>query len=158
MTTSRTTPPDVHAAHGDGQSGDGTRKGRAGRRLTALLLAPAAALAVWAVADPLLGVDLRVVTGGATTRVGPAAVLATAFAAALLGLGLLAALERLTAQARTIWTITAAAVLVVSLAGPLGGVTTGAKVTLACMHLVVAAALFGVVAATARRRDAPQDS
>ena len=43
---------------------------------------------------------------------------------------------------RLIWTIVAAAVFVVSLLGPAGGVGTSAKLGLAALHLTVAAVLI----------------
>lgn len=62
-------------------------------------------------------------------------------AAGLSSRALLTAFERPAARPlRRSWTITAVAVLVVSLAGPLGaGTTTSTKAALACTHLAAAA-------------------
>jgi hypothetical protein len=114
--------------------------------------AAVAALAVWAIADPLAGVDLRVRTGTTVQEVGPVAVAVVAVLVSAAGLALLALLERLMRRGRTAWLITACVVAVLSLLGPAGGVTAGAKLSLACMHIAVAAVLIGVVAGTAERR------
>jgi hypothetical protein len=55
-----------------------------------------------------------------------------------------ALLERLTARARTIWTVIAVAVLMLSLlAGPAAGITSGAKAGLALLHLAVGVVVIG---------------
>ncbi len=127
--------------------------GRDGWRTRWLAVAGAgvAALAVWAIADPLAGVDLRVRTGTTVQEVGPVAVAVVAVLASAAGLALLALLERLMRHGRTAWLITACVVAVLSLLGPAGGVTAGAKAALACMHIAVAVVLIGVVARTAER-------
>jgi hypothetical protein len=112
--------------------------------------ASAAALLVWAVADPVAGINLRVHDGGGGVRpVGPAAVATVSLLAGLAGWAFLAVLERFNTRSRRptwslrVWTVTAVAVLVVSLAGPLGsGVDGASAATLAGMHLVVAAVLI----------------
>jgi len=123
---------------------------RATRRTRALAVigAAAATLAIWAVADPLVGVDLTVRTGvGASARqVGPAAVAFVSVLAGLAGWALLAVLERVTARARPVWIVIALVVLLLSFAGPLGTVTTAAKVALAGMHLAAAAVLIPALA------------
>jgi Family of unknown function (DUF6069) len=118
---------------------------RAGRRERWLaVLGPAvAALAVWLVAVPLAGVDLQVRTSGTTQDVGPVSVVASALLATVAGLGCLAILRRITKRPARAWTIVASAVLVLSLAGPLGqAVGTGATAILVAMHLAVAAVLI----------------
>ena len=118
---------------------------RAGRRERWLAVrGPAvAALAVWLVAVPLAGVDLQVRTSGTTQDVGPVSVVASALMAAVAGLGCLAVLRRITTRPARAWTIVASAVLVLSLAGPLGQVVgTGATAILVAMHLAVAAVLI----------------
>ena len=87
------------------------------------------------------GVDLAVHTGDTVDHVGPVAVGATCIVVALAGWGLLALLERFTARSRLIWTIIAAAVFVVSLLGPAGGVDASATLGLVALHLIVAAVL-----------------
>lgn len=100
-----------------------------------------AAVAVWVLAVPVLGVELLVARAGEVHPVGGGAVVASSLVAGLTGWGLLALLERLSCRARPVWTAAALAVLVLSLVGPQGGVTTAATVTLTTMHLAVAAVL-----------------
>ncbi|WP_319460719.1 DUF6069 family protein [Micromonospora sp. RTP1Z1] len=115
------------------------RPARRGARALAVLVATAAALAVWVVAVPLAGVELAVDNGGTEQPVGPGAVAVAALLAGLAGWALLALLERFTRRARSIFTWVAAAVLLVSMLAPLsGGVGAAAKLTLALMHLSAA--------------------
>lgn len=115
-------------------------------RLATVVVAVAAALAVWWVTGPLAGTDLTVTTGGTRTPVGPVAVVAVALVAGLAGWGLLAVLERAVRRPRTVWTLTAAAVLAGSLAGPLTAAATGAgTVALVGLHLVTGAVLIGLL-------------
>jgi len=111
---------------------------RAGVTGAAAVAAEAAFFALHNVA----AVDLAVRTGDTVDHVGPVAVGATSVVVALAGWGLLALLERFTARGRLIWTIIAAAVFVVSLLGPAGGVDASAKLGLATLHLTVAAVLI----------------
>ncbi|WP_426512613.1 DUF6069 family protein [Dactylosporangium sp. McL0621] len=85
------------------------------------------------------GADLSVPGQG---PVGAVAVGVTAALAGLLGWALLAVLERTTRRGRTIWVVTAAAVLLLSLLGPLGAATAGAVAGLAALHLTVGAVLL----------------
>ena len=123
-------------------------------RALAVVAAAMAALAVWLVTDPLLGIDLV-----GTTRPGseelmsitPALIAGTSLAVALAGWALLALLERFTARARTIWTAIAVVFTLLSLAGPLSVLaTTSAANTLALalMHLAVAAVVIPMLAGT----------
>jgi Family of unknown function (DUF6069) len=124
-------------------------------RLLAVVGAAAAALAVWAVADPLAGIDLTVRTGGGTQEIGSGAVVLVSLVAGLAGWALLDLLERFTAHAREIWIATALVALVLSLLGPLGAaVTAAATVALAGMHLAVSAILIPLLARTAPSRGA----
>lgn len=119
-------------------------EGRWVRRATVTAIAAVAALAVYAVAELAAASDLRALSQGDVHAIGPAAVLATATIAALAGWALLAALERFTGQARRIWTGIAAATLLLSLGGPIGGgVGTGSKVALTMLHVVVGGILIG---------------
>ncbi|GIH17926.1 DUF6069 family protein [Rugosimonospora africana] len=122
-----------------------------GARPLAVAATVAATLAVWAVADPLAGVRLAVRSGDSTRIVGPASVAVVGLVVGLAAWGLLALLERVSRRARGIWTGIALAVFVVSLAGPLGGATTAATVSLACLHLAAAAVLIPLLARTAGR-------
>jgi hypothetical protein len=88
-------------------------------RVTAVAEAVLAALAVWALAEGVFGVDVRAPANGgqASYDIGPALVAVTSGLAALAGWGLLTALEHFAARARAIWTAVASLVLVGSLAG-----------------------------------------
>jgi Family of unknown function (DUF6069) len=103
-----------------------------------------AAVAVWVVAVPLLGLHLIIRFGNsAPETVGVDVVIGASLIGSLLGYGLLALLEARTTRARTIWTVLAIAALLVSLSLPLSaGVTAATKAALALMHLSVAAVLI----------------
>lgn len=124
------------------------------RRAFAVTAAVLAAFVVWAVAVPLLGVQLTVrITPGSSSvqTIGAGFVLAVSLLASLLGWGLLVALERRTRRAGAVWTVAASVVLLLSLAGPLtAAVTPGGKVSLVVLHLSVATALIPLL-----RRSAP---
>ena len=120
-------------------------------RALAVLGAALAAAVVWAVTVPLLDVDLRVDVGGAQQAVGLGQGLGTALTAGLPGWLLLAVLERRGRRPVRVWTTTALAVTLLSLAGPLAfGVTTGARVVLVLLHLVVAGVLVPALRGSAR--------
>ena len=71
----------------------------------------------------------------------------------LVAWGLLALLERMTAQAKTIWTVIAGIVLVLSLLGPIGsGVGTASQVALALMHIGAAATIVPLMRRTIATR------
>jgi len=113
-------------------------------RILGVAGATLAAVAIWAIEVPLLGIRLRTQYGNAAPQsVGIDSVVLSSLAASLVGWGLLAILERRFARARAIWTGIAIAVLLASLSVPLSaGTTTTAKVSLAMMHLAVAAVLI----------------
>lgn len=119
-------------------------------RLRARLLAVGAAVltgvVVWVIAVPLLDVTLTATRGGNDSQVNEVGVVAigvTGLVAGLAAWGLLALLEKFTAKARTVWTVIAGIVLLLSLAGPLsGGTSTGAKVALLAMHVAVGGVLI----------------
>jgi hypothetical protein len=124
----------------------------AGGRLVTLLIATAAAVAVWLVAHGLLDISLRAKTDGKTMHaVGLPLVVVAPLVAGLAAWGLLALLDRTTAAARTAWTVISSVVFLLSLAAPAGADGTGSKVSLACMHLVVALVLIPGFARTARK-------
>jgi Family of unknown function (DUF6069) len=139
-----------------------TRPRRA--RVLAVIAAVLAALAVWLVTDPLLGVDLAAPTRPGSEElvsITPALVAGTSLITALAGWGLLALLERFTARPRPIWTRIAVLVGLLSLAGPLSTIastTVANGLSLALMHLAVAAALIPGLAATAPSRTRPTGS
>ena len=112
------------------------------------LAVPAAAMLVAAAGFTILtsaaGVDLAARTGTAVRPVTLPAVLTAAAVSALAGWVLLALLERLTSRARVAWTVSAVAVVLLSLlAGPTAGATVGAKAGLALLHLAVGAVVIG---------------
>jgi hypothetical protein len=112
-------------------------------RAAAVPAAAAAAAAVWTVAVPLAGVDLRVEMNGQAQSVGVGAVVGVALTVGLLGWALLAVLERRARRATTIWTGVALAVAGFSLLGPLtSAVTAAAAAVLVALHLVVAGVLI----------------
>ncbi|MFC7884726.1 DUF6069 family protein [Streptomyces sp. NPDC057376] len=114
------------------------------RRLGVTALAVLAPVMVWLVADPLLGHPLRIADGEQTLDLGAVPVAVVALLASLSGWGLLAALERFEVRrARAIWTGVAGAVLAVSFLPFIGdGMDGGTRVSLALMHLAVAAVLI----------------
>ncbi|MFY1614788.1 DUF6069 family protein [Micromonospora sp. WMMD736] len=119
---------------------DGTARPR--DRAIAVVVAVLAAVAVWSVAT-LADAQLTVDQGAGPREVTVLAVVLNAAIAALLGWGLLAALERFTARATTIWTGIALAVLVLSLVpASLVGASVGTRVALVLMHLVVGAVVI----------------
>lgn len=75
--------------------------------------------------------------------IGIAQVIVVTALAGLVAWGLLALLERVTANAKTIWTAIAVVVFLLSLFGPFGsGVGTSSKVVLALMHVGAAATII----------------
>lgn len=114
-------------------------------RALATVSATAAAAAIWLISDPLLGNHLEVERwdSGATTVVELPHVITTALLAALAGWGLLALLGKVTKRARSVWAITASAVLAVSLIGPVvSSVDVATATTLIFMHLAVGTVLI----------------
>ncbi|MGI5206696.1 DUF6069 family protein [Spirillospora sp. CA-108201] len=139
-----------------------SRSGRArlgsprGARALAVAGAVAAALAVWAVGEPLLGHDLVVRQEGQEPRdLGASAIGAFALVPSLLGWALLAALERVTPLAARIWTAAALILLALSFL-PIIGVQSsgGSKAVLALTHVAVGAVLIPVFRRTATSRRA----
>jgi hypothetical protein len=130
------------------------RRGRVAVRPAALAVlgAVCAAVLAWAVAVPLLGVDVRVGTAGAAQAVGVGSVVAAAAVAGLLGWALLAVLVRTVPHAVPVWRVFAVAVLLLSLGGPVAmGVGTASVVVLLALHVVVAAVLVALLPRAVRR-------
>ncbi|GAA4930322.1 hypothetical protein GCM10023224_07440 [Streptomonospora halophila] len=126
--------------------------GRLLRRVLAGVGAAVAALAVWAVAVPIAGIEVAGDRAGTVGPIGPVSIGASALMMGLAGWALLAVLERLTRRPGPIWTSVAAAVLLLSLAGPVvSAADTASMVVLLGMHLVVGAVVILVLAPTARR-------
>lgn len=120
------------------------------RRSAAIVAAVLTPLLVWAIAVPVLGVDLTVQTGSTARAVSPLQVAGVSLVVSLLGWALLVILERSTRRARTVWTGVAGGVLLLSLAGPLMSATsTSGAATLVMMHIGLAVVLIQLLAATA---------
>lgn len=133
---------------GRADSTDRTGRTRRTRRTRALAVlgAAAASLAMWAIASPLAGIDLRVHVGSRTEHVGPVTVVIASMLAGLAAWALLAVLERFTPRARAAWTANTLVALALSLAGPLSsGATTAAKLALASMHVATAVVLVAAL-------------
>jgi hypothetical protein len=115
---------------------------RTGARRALVVVGTAlAALAVWALEDPIGGVDLSVRSGGSVQHVGAGGVIGAALLSGLVGWAVLARLERRAKRPHRTWAIVASTVFVISLAGPAGGVDAAAKLGLAALHVGVAAAV-----------------
>jgi Family of unknown function (DUF6069) len=100
---------------------------------------------------------VKLAPGRPATHVTLVSAIVASALAGLAGWGVLTLLERRTAHPHRNWLITSIAVLVVSLAGPLAaGQGTGAKLSLAVLHLAVAAAIIPRLAWSAS--DAPPGS
>lgn len=129
------------------------RRRPAGRRAVTVALAVVATVVVWTIADPVLGVDLKVkASNGAVTAVGLGAVIFVTLLSGLAGWGTLALLERLAkSTGRRIWTIAAAVILVLSLLlGPTAGIGAGAKLSLALLHIAAGLVIIFGLAGAAR--------
>jgi Family of unknown function (DUF6069) len=111
-----------------------------------IVAATAATGAIWATARGL-GADLTA-NGQAVTL---PMVIVTTVVVGLAAWALLAVLQRATRRAATAWTWVAVAVLMLSLAGPVGGAETGGGMAaLVAMHLTAAAVLVPGLRRTAR--------
>jgi hypothetical protein len=111
------------------------------RRLLTVLAASSAAFLLWAAAT-LAGVDLIADQAGEPVTIGPVAIVLSGLVIGFAAWGLLAVLEKFTARAGLIWSIIAAAVLALSLAGPLAAATTAAMLVLMGMHVVTGGVLI----------------
>ena len=137
-----------------------SRGGRRGIRALGVAAAMTAALIVWLIAHPLLGVDMKIsMSGGTQTlRIGWLSVLIFSGASSLVAWGLVTILERFTPNARAVWTRIAAVTLLLSFAGPLfgtGSANAGTKGALVLMHIAVAAVLIPVLASTSPAQHYP---
>jgi hypothetical protein len=113
-----------------------------------------AAVAVWIIEVPLIGVGLSIRFGGGHPRtIGIGPVIGVSLTASLLGWLLLAVLDNRTPRARAAWTSAALVLLAASLALPLtAATTTAATAGLILMHAAVAAVVIPSMARTARPR------
>lgn len=121
-------------------------------RARAVSLAVALAVALWAVATQLLGMEVRSPEMGGD----PAAdltllhVTGASLVASVAAWGLLAILERFTRRARTAWLTTSTVALALSLGAPLtgAGITGANRAVLALLHLAVGGVLLAGLART----------
>lgn len=122
-------------------------------RVLAWLGSAVAAVAVWVIADPLVGADLRVDVAGTEQDIVPVAVVLASLVQAGAGWAVLALLERFLTRARTIWLVLAVVVLVgAGVNAAVAALNTETAVWLNIMHLAVAAVLVPVLARTSPRR------
>ncbi|WP_421735381.1 DUF6069 family protein [Cellulomonas sp.] len=109
------------------------------RPLPVWLVATAAlavALAIWVIAVPVAGIELR--AGTPPQTIGVASVAVTTLVVTLAAWGVRALLRR---RRPVAWWLTCAIVLLVSLLGPLGASSAGAVAALMSLHLAVGAVL-----------------
>ncbi|WP_326557669.1 DUF6069 family protein [Micromonospora sp. NBC_01796] len=122
------------------------------RRTVTLLVAAAVALAVWVVGVPLAGLDLTLGSGTEQQTVTPASVVAVPLLVGGAGWALLAFLEGRFRGGRRAWLVTAWAVLVLSLLGPVtSGASGGVLAVLLGMHVLVGVTLIVGLAPTSAR-------
>jgi hypothetical protein len=118
------------------------------RRSGVLVAAVVAALIVWAVATRAFGVSLESPGYGTSMPAQTIEliwVIIVPIVVGLAGWALLALLNRVTpSRGRRVWTVIAAVVLLASLAVPVtgSGVSTGSRVTIAALHVVVGLVLI----------------
>jgi hypothetical protein len=126
-------------------------------RALAVLGATVAAAAVWLVAVPLLDVDLRAPGGGdpdVLHEIGLVNVVFAAVVSSLAGWGLLAVLEKFLARGRTVWTVIAGVVLVLSVVSPVlnGALPAAVRITIVLLHVAVGAVVIPLLARTSPAR------
>lgn len=130
-------------------------RSRVAARAVVAVGAVIAALLVWTITVPVLGISVTVPeTPGSSARSELAfpPVLLTAGVATLAGWALLALLERFTTRARTAWTVIAVAVLLFTMPY-VSGFTVTERIVLASLHLAVAGVLIPGLRRTARPGD-----
>jgi hypothetical protein len=135
--------------------GSASRAPRVRARAAGVAVAVAAAVAVWAIAS-LAGSSLEVSSPlVGTLQIDAVLVVAGALLLALAAWAVLALLERFTRRPRTVWTVTAIAVLVLSLP-PLAflDANDGTKVALAFIHVVTGLVLILMLRRSARTAQA----
>ena len=109
------------------------------RRIATVIVAPAAALAAWALTKAI-GVDLAVSTAGG--KVGPGDVLVAALVAGLAAWGAARVIERRSRRPRAVWSFTASTALAVSVIGPSWLADGSSAASLIGLHFVTAAVLI----------------
>lgn len=111
-------------------------------RWLTVLVAMSAASLLYAIAGPLLGINLEVRAGTGVQTVEGLAVVMSSLLIGLAGWGLLTLLRKVTPKGTTVWRVLASVLLVVSLLGPLGATSVAAGAVLLAMHLVVGGLLL----------------
>ena len=118
---------------------------KAGARLGAVAATVLAALTVSLIAEHALAIDLWSPRMGTrpSADINVFHVLGASAVASLVGWAFLAALERVTAVARQVWTVLAIVAGLASFGGPFSGtgITTANRVVLVVLHIAVAAVL-----------------
>ncbi len=120
-------------------------QGRWKRRLIVVASAAIAATLVFLVASLVVdGISTPAMNGRASTGLNGGLVFFVAAFVSLVAWGVLALLEKFTAKGRLIWTVLAVVGLLLSLGGPMSGtgITTGNRLILLLLHVVVAAVLI----------------
>ncbi|MFE4229205.1 DUF6069 family protein [Arthrobacter sp. NPDC056886] len=109
-----------------------------------VVLSALAALFIWVIAVPVLGIALVVEFPGTPPQtVSPVSVAAAPLVAGLFAWALLGVSRHFLRSGVSVWRVLAAAVLVLSLYGPIvGGTTVAVTTTLSLMHLAVAGVLI----------------
>ncbi|MDX6740159.1 DUF6069 family protein [Actinocorallia sp. A-T 12471] len=122
-------------------------------RAVAVAATTVAALLVWIVGEPLLGHELVIEPPGQSAQnLDGFAFTFITLGVSLAGWGVLALLERFTSRARTIWTVVAVVVVLLSFLPFLSvEATTGTVVVLSLAHLVVGAVLIPLMLRTTAR-------
>ena len=119
---------------------------RTRRRIATTVIAPLAALVAWGLAR-VIGVDLVVSRGDASSTVGAVDVLGAAVVASLLGWAVVRQIERHSSTPRRTWARVSSTVLAVSMIGPTWFADGGTSLALIAMHVVTA---FVVIVGQAR--------
>jgi Family of unknown function (DUF6069) len=128
---------------------------RTRRRIATLVLAPAAALLVWALVR-LLGIELVVSVGDGA--VGPADVIAASLVGGAGGWLIVRLLELRSRSPRRLWAIVGSTSLALSMIGPAWSADGASAVALMCMHVVTAVVVIGGFAATLPARGSAGES
>jgi hypothetical protein len=113
---------------------------RTRRRIATVVLAPAAALAAWALIR-LIGIDL-VLSHGHTGTVGPLDVFGAALAGGLAGWLVVSLIERYSRRPRRLWAQIGSTALGVSIIGPNWLADGASAVALISLHVVTAAVVI----------------
>lgn len=112
-------------------------------RVVVIAAAAAGAAVTWLVARTSIGDPLTVSFNGTQQNVNVVSAILVATLAGALGWVLLAVLDRRVTKSQQLWTAIASVVLLLSLSGPISAdATTGTKIALVAMHLVVGVVLI----------------